>query len=272
MKHIKNLLLVIGWLGLGLLFPWLVLGPFGTNLEHLWSWGAAHLPAILQRWLQPGLMHVFLFTPFILAGGLLFKMAWSRLGRGMALLITALGYGLVYKAACFLPEISNYPFSLGWSEASRYYYASLYLGERIYGIQAPLSILHPSRYLMQAIPFLLSNSPLWLHRAWQVLLWLVTSGLTGWLVAHRVGQNQSGLVRLALAIGAILFLFQGPVLPPAGDGYSGAVGVQPAASVAHPGGGTGSLAMGGDQPGELAAGARVAGLGDVFSGDAFLRK
>lgn len=211
MKFIKNLLLVIGWLGLGLLFPWLVLGPFGTNLEHLWSWGAAHLPAILQRWLQPGLMHVFLFTPFILAGGLLFKMAWSRLGRGMALLITALGYGLVYKAACFLPEISNYPFSLGWSEASRYYYASLYLGERIYGIQAPLSILHPSRYLMQAIPFLLSNSPLWLHRAWQVLLWLVTSGLTGWLVAHRVGQNQSGLVRLALAIGAILFLFQGPV-------------------------------------------------------------
>jgi hypothetical protein len=209
MKPSNNRLLTIGWLVLGLLFSWLVLGPLGPGLERVWAWGAAHLPEVIQHWLQPGWMHVFLFVVIFLAGGLLLKMSWPRLGRGMSWLITALGYGLIYKAACFLPDISSYPFSLSWSEASRYYYASLYLGERIYGVQVPYSILHPSRYLMQAIPFLLSNSPLWLHRAWQVLLWLLTSGLTGWLVARRAAQDQPGLMRLALAIGAILFLFQG---------------------------------------------------------------
>ncbi len=211
MKSTKNISLTIGWLALGLLFPWLVHGPLGPTLEHIWAWGVAHLPEALQRWPQSTWMHVGLFASFILASGLMLKTAWPRLGRGMAWLITALGYGLIYKTACFLPEISNYPFSLGWSEASRYYYASLYLGEKIYGFQVPFSILHPSRYLMQAVPFLLSNSPLWLHRAWQVLLWLVTSGLTGWLVARRAARNQSRLVRMVLAAGAMLFLFQGPV-------------------------------------------------------------
>jgi hypothetical protein len=211
MKPSNNRLLTIGWLALGLFFPWLVLGPFGSDLERVWAWGAAHLPELIQHWLHPGWMHVFIFVVIFLAGSRLLKMSWPRLGRGMVWLFTGLGYGLIYKAACFLPDISSYPFSLGWSEASRYYYASLYLGERIYGVQVPYSILHPSRYMMQAIPFLLSNSPLWLHRAWQVLLWLVTSGFTGWLVARRAAQNQPGLVRLALATGAILFLFQGPV-------------------------------------------------------------
>jgi hypothetical protein len=156
-------------------------------------------------------MHVFLFALIFLPGGWLLKAAWPRLGRGMAWLLSALGYGLVYKAACFLPDVSSYPFSLSWSEASRYYYASLYLSEKMYGLPSALSILHPSRYLLQAAPFLITDSPLWLHRAWQVLLWMVTSGLTGWLVARRAARSQNRLVRLALAMGAILFLFQGPV-------------------------------------------------------------
>ncbi len=155
-------------------------------------------------------MHIGVFVVLILAGGLLLYFNSPRLGWGMAGLLTALGYGLVYKAACFLPDISSYPFSLGWSEASRYYYASLFLSEALYGLDVPLTVLHPSRYLMQAVPFLF-EAPLWMHRAWQVLLWLLTSGLTGWLVARRAAGSQPWIVRLALAIGAILFLFQGPV-------------------------------------------------------------
>ena len=80
----------------------------------------------------------------------------------------------------------------------------------LYGVRAPLTVLHPSRYLMQAVPFLF-EAPLWMHRAWQVLLWLLTSGLTGWLVARRAAGSQPWIVRLSLAVGAILFLFQGPV-------------------------------------------------------------
>jgi hypothetical protein len=211
MKIIKSLSLVIAWLALGVLFPWLVMGPLGSELEGLWAWGAAHLPGFIQRWLQPGWMHIFLLAALLIPGGWLLKKAWPRLENGMAWLLSALLYGLVYKAACFLPDISSYPFSLSWSEASRYYYASLYLSEKVYGQPAALSILHPSRYLLQAIPFLIDGSPLWLHRAWQVLLWLVSSGLSGWMVARRAAAHQPAPVQLAVAIGAILFLFQGPV-------------------------------------------------------------
>ncbi len=211
MKSVKPFILIITWLAMGFLIPWLVLGPYGPRLESWWAWGAAHLPGLIQRWLQPGWMHLFIFAVILLPGGWLLKTAWPRLGRGMAWLLSALGYGLAYKAACFLPDISSYPFSLSWSEASRFYYASLYLSEKVYGLPSALSILHPSRYLLQAAPFLITDSPLWLHRAWQVLLWLVTSGLTGWLVARRAARSQTKLVRLALAMGAILFLFQGPV-------------------------------------------------------------
>jgi hypothetical protein len=58
---------------------------------------------------------------------------------------------------------------------------------------------------------LISGLPLWLHRAWQVFLWLLTSGLAGWLVARRAAKNQPWTVQLALGAAAILFLFQGPV-------------------------------------------------------------
>ncbi len=211
MKRIKSLPLIIAWLALGVLFPWLVMGPPGPHLESWWAWGAAHLPGLIQRWLQPGWMHVFLFAAFMVLGGWLFRKVWPRLGWGMAWLLSGLVYGLVYKIACFLPDISSYPFSLSWSEASRYYYASLYLSEKVYGLSSALTILHPSRYLLQAIPFLVDDLPLWLHRTWQVLLWLASSGLSGWLIARRAAANQSRPVRLAVAIGAILFLFQGPV-------------------------------------------------------------
>ena len=211
MKQAHTVLLLIAWLLLALLLPWLVMGPAGPGLERLWAWAAAHLPAFIQRVLEPGWMHVLVFGGLVLIGGPLLRLAWPRLTWGSGWLLTGLVFGLVYKTATFLPDISTYPFSLGWSEGSRYYYASLFLSEKVYGVHVPPSVLHPSRYLMQAVPFLLTEAPIWLHRAWQVLLWLVTSGLTAWVLVRRAAPQQALPVRLVLALGAILFLFQGPV-------------------------------------------------------------
>jgi hypothetical protein len=71
-------------------------------------------------------------------------------------------------------------------------------------------VLHPSRYLLQSLPFLFGTLPLWVHRLWQVLLWVgVTLGFSATL-ARRVGV-QSNLGRAALAGGCYLFLMQGSV-------------------------------------------------------------
>ena len=55
MKLIKRIGLTLAWLGMAVLFPWLVMGPLGPKLERLWTWGVAHLPGAIQRWMQPRL-------------------------------------------------------------------------------------------------------------------------------------------------------------------------------------------------------------------------
>lgn len=123
------------------------------------------------------------------------------------------------KIGSFLPEISLYPFSFSWSDTGRYYYASQFFAERIYGIPVPPSPLHPSRYLMQAVPFLIPGLPLLFHRLWQVLLWIALPMLTVHLLYRRLAkeQDKSGdqayrkLIGVIFMAWAFLFLFQGPV-------------------------------------------------------------
>jgi hypothetical protein len=142
---------------------------------------------------------------------------------------------LIYIVVSLLPEISTYPLTLGWSETSRYYNASLFFSQRIYGISTPPTVLHPSRYLMQAVPFLFPDSPLWLHRAWQVFLWLAAPLLTAIILVRRffletvgnlaadwriacLSDDRAGLLSLARPVMLVLW-GSGRVrrsLPPAG--------------------------------------------------------
>lgn len=134
---------------------------------------------------------------------------------GISVLLSA----FTYRISSFLPDISAYPFTLTWSETSRYYYASLFFGKEIYGFAIPPTVLHPSRYLIQSIPFLLPDSPLWLHRAWQVILWvgftLVTSLVLvkRLLIRNRMWQWLSVLwIFLFLLIGPVYYHLQVPVI------------------------------------------------------------
>ena len=159
-------------------------------------------------------LRILVFCILSLAGAWLFLRAWPQHGWGFALLFTMLGFGAAYKLASFIPDVSTYPFSLSWSEGSRYYYTSLWFSNQVYGVAVPPSVLHPSRYLLQSIPFLIPNSSLVLHRLWQVLLWVVTASLTSWLLSRRLassGHRHPLVIRLSLFFWAFLFVFQGPV-------------------------------------------------------------
>lgn len=138
-----------------------------------------------QPFLEP-LVRLWLFIQIAwVIGVLLWASGWAqnkKLLFGGSLLLAGLGFNLGY----FLFKISTYPFSLDWSETSRYYYASLFFSERIYAVKAAWSPLHPSRYLLQSIPFLLHPLPLWAHRLWQVLLWILMPAVTTWLLLGRV--------------------------------------------------------------------------------------
>jgi hypothetical protein len=105
---------------------------------------------------------------------------------------------------------TNYPFSLNWSETSRYYYASLPFSKSLYGFSIPLSPLHPSRYLLQSIPFLFNIRNLWAHRIWQDLLWVLLPLLFGLSIVKRVKINNT-FQKILLIVWVFLFLQQGPV-------------------------------------------------------------
>jgi hypothetical protein len=143
------------------------------------------------------------------AGALLLNTTQQR-SAYLNFAIILLCFGALYRLGVFIPQIQATPFSLGWSEGSRYYNASLFLSESIYGEQLPLPVLHPSRYLMQAVPFFLGIHSILAHRLWQVLLWI---GMTAWgaaLLAKRF-RGKLALPFWLLVIGIALFFFQGAV-------------------------------------------------------------
>ncbi|MBE9475432.1 MAG: hypothetical protein IMY85_11130 [Chloroflexi bacterium] len=181
-----------GWFTLSsLLYSWIMLGPIGDLVENL----AVRLVILA---IPVGISLIFI------------KRVWVEFNIWVALLVTLIGYSVVYKIVGFLPNINSYPFTLTWSEGTAYYFASLFFSEQIYGIKVNLPIINPTRHMLLAIPFLVSDLPIWVHRLWEVILWLVISGFTIALIVRRLGIRDN-LVRWAFSAWVFLYLFQGPV-------------------------------------------------------------
>jgi hypothetical protein len=142
--------------------------------------------------------------------GALFLSGTGKVRPLEALLISFSFYGLVLWILYWVPDVQTYPLALGWSEITWFYDASLFFSRRIYGFRAPFSSLHPSRYLLQSVPFLIGNLPLWLHRLWQVLPWIGLS-LAGGLALNRRIKPANRWLALGLVAWFTLFGFQGPV-------------------------------------------------------------
>jgi hypothetical protein len=120
----------------------------------------------------------------LLAAGALkvaLKTSWAG-GFASALLIL----GVCYEVFVRFHKVTSYPFSMDWSESSRFYYGSLYFAQSIYGMGVPLSTMHPSRYLLQAFPFLFSGLGLAASRFWQFSLWIGLTGAAAAALAWRI--------------------------------------------------------------------------------------
>jgi hypothetical protein len=150
---------------------------------------------------------LFWWLCLIQAAGLkrLYDLSWP-----VSMACVILGDGLAAQIYTAVLPISNYPFSIGWSEASRFYYGSLVFSNSVYGAQVPLSVWHGTRYLMLSLPFVFQGVSLLMARAWQVLLWLAVTGLCAWSLARRASRA-SALAAAIIIAWFLLFLFQGAV-------------------------------------------------------------
>ncbi|MEJ2759113.1 MAG: hypothetical protein P8046_11585, partial [Anaerolineales bacterium] len=171
-------------------FPVLVMGHFQVYLVQNWTRHAVFM------WLA-------LLTTLVWQS--LWKKVWWE-----TLMASALSMAVVYHLATYFPNVTNYPFTLWWSETSRYYLGSTFFAERLYGKAVPWSFRDLTRYLMQAAPFLIPNSTLWLSRLWQVILRFTMGYFTGMIFARKL-KISPGWPFWAFTAWAGLYFFQGPV-------------------------------------------------------------
>ncbi|KAA3646296.1 MAG: hypothetical protein DWQ07_08740 [Chloroflexi bacterium] len=186
-----NWVLALIALALVVLFGYLSRGYYGRYL-------APPLPRYLAFWL-------------VVVGLAILLLAWLRWRSwAFSLAAAAVVVGFAYYLSGFIGAVNSYPLALGWSETSRYYFGSTYLSELIYGIKTPLPLRDPSRYLMQAVPFLIPNLPLWTHRLWQVLLDAGLTVLASYLLVRRLAVKRRSVFAIVV-LWTSLFIFQGPV-------------------------------------------------------------
>jgi hypothetical protein len=148
---------------------------------------------------------VFLWASLIQSLGLkLFGYKWH-----FAFALVVVIQGLIYQVYGSLTAVSAYPFSIGYSEASRHYYASMFHAKSLYGLDLPYPFLHPSRYALLSLPFLVNGLPLWFHRLWQSILWIALTGASSILLARRL--QVKGWTYFFIAAWAYLYFLQGAV-------------------------------------------------------------
>lgn len=150
---------------------------------------------------------VFLWAALIQTAGL--KLLRKSLAWHVAFVGLVLAQGILFQVYGFLPIVSSDSFSIGYSEAGRHYYASLFFSKTLYGISLPLPFLHPSRYLLLSLPFLIDGLPLWAHRLWQSILWIGLTSASSILLARRMTLN--GWMMAFTAAWAFLYFLQGAV-------------------------------------------------------------
>ncbi len=195
------------------------IGPLNMRVSPSFAWFTAVILALMAAVLA-------FITPFQIflnqSGRLLFALWACGFGAFLvgqakkehtlptSFLFLILIAGAAYRIGVFIPDVQSLPFSMGWSEASRYYNASLFFDRQLYGMHLPLPVLHPSRYLLQSIPFLFASGSIFVHRLWQVLLWVGMTFLGSFALTRRFRLSDR-FTELALTLWLFLFFFQGAV-------------------------------------------------------------
>ncbi|MCC7187970.1 MAG: hypothetical protein IT312_04440 [Anaerolineales bacterium] len=155
-----------------------------------------------------GWIHLFVFWMFSLVGMIGVK-NFRDIDWYVALIVFILPQALLQLALINLPLITAYPFAMGWSETSRYYYPSLFLAQKIFSEKFSLPILHPTLHFLLAAPYLI-DAPLWAHRFWQVLLRFALVGLMIPALTNRLSiQNRT--LKIFVGMWMFLFLMMGPI-------------------------------------------------------------
>ncbi len=169
------------------------------------------------------------------AWGLVFKdiyiriLIWSVIVFVLAFLITkgndllswdALLVAILLTSSAFVivvpfMNVTNYPFSLGWSEGNRMWDYSILFGRDLYNYPAdqPITVLlDTGRQFVGGLPFIIPGLTIGMERFWIALTIIIPYVLLG-LAAFRFARADLKVWLLA-TLWVLIFLKQGPIHPP----------------------------------------------------------
>ena len=152
---------------------------------------------------------LLVFWSFTLIGAIGLSIWHDQVAFAGGLVVTALFQAIIHRIAMEFPEITNYPFALGWSETTRFYLASLFVSKEVYGQQLALPIINPSLHILLVPPYWF-DAPLWFHRFWQIAVRYVLLGLTAWALVKLFPLPKRS-DRFIFWLWIYLYLFQGPL-------------------------------------------------------------
>jgi len=156
-----------------------------------------------------GWMRFLIFWSFSLIGMWGVKLLRRETPWWIALVAIVLCQSTLHLLLVYWPRVTDYPFAMGWSETSRFYFPSLFLSEKVYGQKYPWPILHPTLHLLLAPPYLFDAS-LWFHRFWQVAIRYLLVGAVVPVLMTRL-SIPGRAARWLVGLWMFLFLFMGPV-------------------------------------------------------------
>lgn len=152
----------------------------------------------------------------------------EELARPADFLLGVLLAGSAHIIAERLSAVTSYPFSLAWSEGNRLYGFSIRVDPERYNL-SPLSNAQEiptgaaGRNLLWGALFLIPNTPIWLHRLWDAILWTAPYLALGYVLA-RWGRGKAFKEQMlhpngwrwtwTFTLWVFLFLFQGPIYTP----------------------------------------------------------
>src|SRR6266496_2871912 len=156
-----------------------------------------------------GWVRFLILWPFSLIGMWGIKLLHKQASWYVALIAMVLCQATFHLLLVYWPRVTTYPFAMGWSETSRFYYPSLFVSQEVYGQKYPWPILHPTLHLLLAPPYLF-HAPLWVQRAWQVGLRYILVAATVPALLKRLSIPERG-ARWLVGLAMFLYLFMGPV-------------------------------------------------------------
>lgn len=138
----------------------------------------------------------------------------ERLIQPVSFLFSLVLVSGLFLVAAQLIAVNNYPFSLTWSEGNRLYEYSIYFAGRRYEYAGELTAIRGAsgRYLLWGLPFLIPDTPLWVHRLWNAILSTLPHLALGYLLSRWSGWTPR--IRWLFALWVFLFLAQGPIYTP----------------------------------------------------------